>query len=64
MRQTKQIDDPTWDDVTDRDALIRGLCNAIHNLVLTGVITGDHADHIEAKANAAVTDIDGPFHCG
>ncbi len=29
MRPTKKIDDPTWDDVTDRDALIRRLCHAV-----------------------------------
>ncbi len=29
MRPTDKIDDPTWDDVTDRDALIRKLAHAV-----------------------------------
>jgi hypothetical protein len=29
MRPTKQIDDPKWDDITDRDNLIRELASVI-----------------------------------
>lgn len=29
IRPTHQIDDPTWDDVQQRDALIRWLANAV-----------------------------------
>lgn len=29
MRQTNQIDEPNWDDVRDRDALIRKLAHVI-----------------------------------
>jgi hypothetical protein len=29
MRTTAQIDDPKWDDITDRDALIRKLCHCV-----------------------------------
>ena len=29
MRPTKDIDDPKWDDITDRDALIRKLAELV-----------------------------------
>jgi hypothetical protein len=29
MRTTKQIDDPTWDDIKDRDNLIRKLSETV-----------------------------------
>ena len=29
MRKTRDIDDPKWDDITDRDALIRKLAGVI-----------------------------------
>jgi len=31
MRPTDQIDDPTWDDVTDRDAIIRRLSHIVRS---------------------------------
>lgn len=30
IRPTDQIDDPTWDDVQQRDALIRWLCSVVN----------------------------------
>ena len=60
MRQTKQIGDPRWDDITDRDALIRQLAHVVRGQLFERDGRPDLVA-IDDAIEDALTAIDGPI---
>ena len=60
MRQTKQISDPRWEDITDRDALIRQLAHVVRGQLFEKDGRPDLVA-IDDAIEDALTAIDGPI---